>query len=181
MSGEKAKPLLHMLWGGVKPHPPAHSSHILMVEEHEVRPTLKAVNLKVNVLSGWAAQLVEVFTKIFNLSLAEAAPVSWLAKGQSPETTCACIDARQRVSKHSVRVFQRHTRKRSTRSWPQLKRSLVALSRHWKIYTVLFALTNAHSVVTDPSHPQNLTWQRHKCVSVEEKLNTFWPHNNNNK
>ncbi len=53
--------------GTAKTHPPAHSSHILMVEEHDVRRTMRAVNL-----------LAGVFTTIFNQCLSQAVVPSCL-------------------------------------------------------------------------------------------------------
>ncbi len=61
-------------------HPPAHSSHILMVEEHEVRRTLRAVNPRKaagpNGVAGWLLkdyvdQLAGVFARIFSQSLSQ--------------------------------------------------------------------------------------------------------------
>ena len=63
------------------PHPTAHNATVLMVEEHEVRGTLRAVNPKKaegsdgvcgRVLKDCAYQLVGVFTKIFNQSLSRS-------------------------------------------------------------------------------------------------------------
>ncbi len=70
-----------------KTHPPAHSSHILTVEEHEVRRTMRAVNprkamgpdgVSGQVLRDCAGQLAGVFTKNFNQSLSQAAVPSCL-------------------------------------------------------------------------------------------------------
>ncbi len=64
--------------GTAKTHPPADSSHILMVEEHDVRHTLRTVKprkatgpdgVSGQVLRDCASQLAGVFTKIFNRCL----------------------------------------------------------------------------------------------------------------
>ncbi len=64
--------------GTAKTNPPADSSHILMVEEHDVRRTLRAVKPRKatgpdgvpgQVLRDCASQLAGVFTKIFNRCL----------------------------------------------------------------------------------------------------------------
>ncbi len=73
--------------GTAKTHPPAHSSHFITVEEHEVWRTMRAVNLRKamgpdgvsgQVLRDCAGQLAGVFTKIFNQSLSQAAVPSCL-------------------------------------------------------------------------------------------------------
>lgn len=73
--------------GIAKTHPPAHSTHILMLEEHEVRRTLRAVNprkamgpdgVSGQMLRDCAGQLAGDFTKIFNQSLSQAVVPSCL-------------------------------------------------------------------------------------------------------
>ncbi|KAI7804208.1 putative RNA-directed DNA polymerase from mobile element jockey-like [Triplophysa rosa] len=73
--------------GAAKTHPPAHSSHILMVEEHDVRRTMRAVNprkatgpdgVSGQVLRDCAGQLAGVFTKIFNQCISQAVVPSCL-------------------------------------------------------------------------------------------------------
>ena len=69
------------------PHPAAHRDTILIVEEHEMRRTLRAVNpMKAagpdgvcgRVLKDCADQLVGVFTRIFNQSLSRSTVPSCL-------------------------------------------------------------------------------------------------------
>ncbi len=73
--------------GTAKIHPPAHSSQILMVEEHDVRRTMRAMNprkatgpdgVSGQVLMDCAGLLAGVFTKIFNRCLSQAVIPSYL-------------------------------------------------------------------------------------------------------
>lgn len=55
-------------------HPPAHSSHVLTVEEHEVTRTLRAENLDGVAGQVLQDQLAVVFIRIFNQSLITVPP-----------------------------------------------------------------------------------------------------------
>lgn len=71
------------VWTFTTLYPPAHSSHTFIVEEQEVRRTLRGVNQRKaaarngitgRVLKDCADQLAEVFAKIFNQSLSRLHP-----------------------------------------------------------------------------------------------------------
>ncbi len=91
--------------GTTKTHPPADSSHILMVEEHDVRRTLRAVKprkatgpdgVSGQVLRDCASQLAGVFTKIFNRCLSQAVVPSCLKTSIiipiSKKNTISCLN-----------------------------------------------------------------------------------------
>ncbi len=59
--------------GTTKTHPPAHSSHILTVEEHDEGREPEESYRVLMVFRDCAGQLAGVFTKIFNQSLSQAA------------------------------------------------------------------------------------------------------------
>ncbi len=91
--------------GTAKSHPPAHSSNILMVEEHDVRRTMRAVKprkatgpdgVSGQVLRDCAGQLAGVFTKIFNQCLSQTVVPSCLKTSTiipiSKKNTTSCLN-----------------------------------------------------------------------------------------